>query len=61
MRFHPRHSMVTLQSRATKGESDVRCRGLDVDHVGRVIQPKARQLGQGGVTNGSLTNLYEAV
>ena len=48
MRFHPQHSMVTLYSRATKGESDVWCRGLDVDHVDRVIEHKAGQLGQGG-------------
>ena len=47
MRYHPRHSMVTLQSRTTSG-GDVRCRGLDVDHVDRVIEHKAGQLGQGG-------------
>ena len=58
MRFHPRHSMVTLQSRATKGESDVRCQGLDVDHIDRVIEHKEGQLGQAGVTDGSVTKLY---
>ena len=57
--FHPWHSMVTLQSRTTRGGGDVRCRGLDIDHVDRVIEHKAGQLGQGGrVTDGSLTNLY---
>ena len=48
MRFHPRHSMVTLQNQATKGESDVRCRGLVFDPVDRVFNDEAGQQGQGG-------------
>ena len=47
MRYHPRHSIVTLHSHTAKG-GDVRCRGLDVDHVDRVFEHKARQLGHGG-------------
>ena len=41
MRDHPRHSIVALQSRATKGESDVRCQSLVFDPIDRVFDDEA--------------------
>ena len=42
MRDHPRHSIVALQSRVTKGAScDVRCQALVINHVDRVVEDEA--------------------
>ena len=39
-RYHPRNSIVALQSRTTKG-GEVMCWSLVVDHVDRVVDDEA--------------------